>query len=157
MDEMVARQRWGGVIGDVPVLWVTWVVDAARRAGLSPDSLRVSVGGIPLRWDTARLTFGDRWYFLCPQCGRRVEAVYSVGGDVGCRACLHLGYRSQTWRGPSWSALDGLLERQMQRWRPSGEAAEALAAELRSHLEEKINDLVAMIRVEEYEDGPQKD
>lgn len=40
---------------------------------------------------------GARWWFRCPGCGRRVEALYLPAGRdrLGCRTCCGLLYRSQ--------------------------------------------------------------
>ena len=38
---------------------------------------------------------GQRPWFFCPQCERRVAIVYSFGGGFGCRCCKNLTYLSQ--------------------------------------------------------------
>lgn len=79
-------------------------------------------------------TFGARWYFTCPKCGRRCAFLYWQGWrDVGawrCRVCLGLKYTSSAqhrtiqgdWealsRGPvaSWAAYQRASKRQRRRW-----------------------------------------
>jgi len=88
---------WGGIAEEEPQLWITWIVDICRWAKLEPNALRWSFGGVPLAMDFAELTFGKRWFWLCPICQRRCEVVYAIP-TVGCRKCLHLGYASQAHR-----------------------------------------------------------
>lgn len=88
-------KRWNGIVEDTAALWVSWFVALARGRGLTPPELGLQCNGHPLHFTTRRLTFGARWYFLCPYCGRRCEALYILGKYVACRQCLHLGYRSQ--------------------------------------------------------------
>lgn len=37
----------------------------------------------------------ERWFFICPHCGRTVVTIY-VDREVGCRQCLNLAYRTET-------------------------------------------------------------
>ncbi len=37
---------------------------------------------------------GDRPWFLCGDCGRRVALIYAKGKDFACRHCKNLTYRS---------------------------------------------------------------
>ncbi len=37
---------------------------------------------------------GRRWWFVCPECHRRIGILYLVGTDLGCRLCHDLTYRS---------------------------------------------------------------
>lgn len=91
-----AGQRWNGIVEDTAALWVTWFVALARGQGLTPPALGLlQCNGHVLHFTSRRLTYGDRWYFLCPYCGRRCEALYILGKYVACRRCLRLGYRSQ--------------------------------------------------------------
>lgn len=41
---------------------------------------------------------GRRSWFLCPRCGMRRAILYGVASDgrFGCRACMRLGYSSET-------------------------------------------------------------
>ena len=105
---------WGGIVERTPSLWITWIVEGCRRAGKDPLAFRVEVDGVHLRMTTVQLTFGLRYYWLCPLCGRRCEAIFFTR-RVGCRKCLRLGYLSQTHR-PN-SAL-GVLDRLFTRRAP---------------------------------------
>jgi hypothetical protein len=82
---------WNGIVEHTPCLWITWVADVTKRVGISPDQMEVEFYGVPIEMTPVQLTFGIRWYFLCPRCGRRCEAVYYAGA-VGCRVCLRLGW-----------------------------------------------------------------
>ena len=102
---------WGGIVEETPALWVTWFVAMAKRLGWQLP-LGVTVGGRPLGMTSIPLTYGPRWYWLCPECGRRCEAVYIRGQRAACRKCLRLGYRSQTQRPTSiYAWLDLLFQR----------------------------------------------
>ncbi len=48
---------------------------------------------VPITWTPCHLG-GDRPWFLCPCCGRRVAKLYS-STLFACRHCLRLNYRSQ--------------------------------------------------------------
>ncbi len=102
---------WRGIIEETPCLWVTWVVNLARMtANAVPVALLVADVRIPIT--ATRLTFGARYYFRCPRCHRRCEAVYILGRVPACRHCHHLGYQSQARRGGSmYCVLDALVGR----------------------------------------------
>ena len=94
---------WAGIVEETRAVWVTWLTDYARQTGKPiPQGLTFSQGSyVPIVG--VRLTFGTRYFFKCPECGRRCEAVYILGRRVACRKCLHLGYRSQASRaGSAW-------------------------------------------------------
>lgn len=93
-------RSYGGVVEDTTALWVGWVVAAARVAGVSVPRV-LSVNDRPLGLVSAPLTWGRRWFFLCPNCGRRVEAVFFLRGGLACRRCHRLLYRSQCHRATS--------------------------------------------------------
>ena len=104
-------RKWGGIVERTPCLWITGIKDACKAAGISPDAIRVAFYGTELEMTYVELTFGRRWYWLCPRCGRRCEAVY-VTDVVGCRVCLRLGYLSQSRRKTSaWLWLERLFTR----------------------------------------------
>lgn len=97
------------LVEDVPQLWVTWVTGLARLAG-KPVPTAVVIGGVHVAITSVRLTFGPRFYFLCPRCHRRCEVLYILGKVPVCRRCGHLGYQSQARRTSSIHALfDALL------------------------------------------------
>lgn len=49
------------------------------------------------------LSFGWRYWFICPYCQTRKSALYYTNKDIACRECFNLYYASQ-----SESQLDGL-------------------------------------------------
>ena len=149
---------WRGIVEETPAIWVTWIVGASRRAGLSVPSA-VTVAGIRAEVVSVALTYGPRYYFRCPYCGRRCEALYLVGRDMGCRRCLRLGYRSQKYRATScYAVLDLLFAREYipARWR-GPENVDVMAAELRERLEKAVDGLFegAKVTLQDTEtDGP---
>ena len=59
-----------------------------------------SSGGVPYRVTitlepTMPFFGGERWWALCPACGRRVAIVYRYASGFACRCCLSLAYTSQ--------------------------------------------------------------
>ena len=146
-------QPWNGIVERTPCLWITWITDATKRAGVSPDTLQVSFYDVPVKMSSVQLTFGKRWYWLCPRCERRCEAVY-YAGVVGCRMCLRLGYLSQSRRSTSvWGFLyDLFADRSLSRGRydPSNEAG-AIVRELENELRQELRNLVAAIDIKPVE------
>ncbi|HOK32543.1 MAG TPA: hypothetical protein PKX69_10720 [Limnochordia bacterium] len=113
MGHSPSGHPWGGIVEDVPHLWITWLVEAAKAAGHTLDETSLEIEGKRVKFSSVQLTFGRRWYFVAPCCGRPVEALYFLpGGAVGCRKCLHLGYASQVTRPASiWRLLEGVFHR----------------------------------------------
>jgi len=148
---------WRGIVEETPAIWVSWVVGAARRAGYkTPDHIEVFDQRAHLV--SVPLTYGPRWYFLCPHCGRRCEVLYVKGGDFGCRRCLRLGYRSQKYRATScYAVLDRLFAREWipARWAGPGEKVEVMVRDLRKHLEGRIDALFdgSKVALEDTETG----
>ena len=149
---------WRGIVEETPAIWVSWVVGAARRAGYkTPDHLEVN--GQRAHLVSVPLTYGPRWYFECPHCGRRCEALYLKGRDFGCRRCLRLGYRSQKYRATScYAVLDLLFDRDSSRWlegRYGAEKVQVMVSDLRKHLLGRIDALFdgAKVALEDTETG----
>ena len=133
---------WRGIVEETPAIWVSWVVGAARRAGYKTPA-HLEVNGQRAHLVSVPLTYGPRWYFLCPHCGRRCEALYLKGRDFGCRRCLRLGYRSQKYRATScYAVLDRLFARDWipARWR-GPEKVDVMADRLRERLEKAVDGL----------------
>ena len=156
-------RRFGGIVEDTPGLWVGWVVDLSKRAGRDPLSLRLSWGEWALRLAYVDLTFGRRYYWRCPVCDRRCEAVYTLGGRLACRVCHHLGYRSQASRaGSVYGFLDTILGRRWLRQGryqgndKAGELVAGLAQEFRAKLQAVIDGL-SIQAGEGIEDGKDQD
>lgn len=96
---------WRGIVEETPHIYVTWLVQGAKAMG-RPIPSAIYIDGKRVDIVSVELTFGARYYFLAPCCGRRTEALYFLGDEVGCRKCLHLGYRSQAHRpGSVWAYL----------------------------------------------------
>ena len=84
----------------------------AAKAADRPVPSAILVDGVRVPFVAVQLTYGRRYYFVAPCCGRRVEALYFLGREVGCRKCLHLGYKSQMSRPASvWRFLDKTFDR----------------------------------------------
>jgi len=141
---------WRGIVEETPAIWVTWIVGAARRSGLPvPSGLEVAGKRLPLV--SVPLTYGPRYYFKCPLCGRRCEVVYMAGRDIGCRKCLRLGYRSQKYRATScYAILDRVFARD---WIPArfagpGDKVSVMADTLRERLEKAVDALFEGAKVD---------
>ncbi|KKS12528.1 MAG: hypothetical protein UU67_C0051G0002 [Candidatus Daviesbacteria bacterium GW2011_GWB1_41_5] len=44
---------------------------------------------------------GTRFWFVCPNCGRRVGVllIHPLQGQLGCRKCLNLEYKKRRFKG----------------------------------------------------------
>lgn len=141
---------WAGLVEETPALWVTWFVAAAKRAG-QPVPAAILIDGRRVDLVSARLTYGLRWYWQCPRCGRRCEAIYLAPGRAGCRVCLRLGYRSQAQRPASiWGLWDLIFARDgddLGRYTAHDGVIGSAAADLRRQLENGIRDLLARVAI----------
>lgn len=146
--------HFSGVVEMTPVLWVTWLTYTARRMGCEvPTAIKVS--GEVVEIVSVDLTFGRRYFFRCPRCGHRREALYFLGKRCGCRVCLHLGYQSQCSRATSaWPELDRLFGRTAVRRRWSREESVGLDVhKLRAQLRKGIEDMLSQVQVVEGADA----
>lgn len=58
--------------------------------------------GIPISLTTSKTKFnGERYWFSCPECKRRVGTIYKhpTSEIIGCRICLGLKYKKQRFKG----------------------------------------------------------
>jgi len=86
-----------GVVEDTECLWITWILGDCRLAG-RPVPTSVSVDGCRITLKDVTLTYGRRYYFLCPRCHRRTECLYRIEQEWACRRCHRLLYESQVTR-----------------------------------------------------------
>ncbi|MDQ7041117.1 MAG: hypothetical protein Q9M35_09265 [Rhodothermus sp.] len=151
-----AYPPWNGVVEDTPQLHIRTVCDAARRIGACPTDVRIEIGDLVATIEGVRVGFGVRYYFRCPVCHRRCEALYYLPTRLACRKCQRLGYRSQKYRSTSvFAALDALFRG--HRWHLPGRALraalheatyaflEATAREMRHRMEEQIEEMLKKI------------
>lgn len=61
----------------------------------------LEIGGLSIELGASKTGFGgERLWFLCPRCKRRVGVIYRrIGGLIGCRQCLCLRYMKQRFKG----------------------------------------------------------
>ena len=81
---------FNGIVEDCSHFWVTWLVSAAKAAGVYPASVSLTWAGVKVSVTPVTVGFGIRYYFRCPRCNRCCECVYYVPRAVGCVKCLHL-------------------------------------------------------------------
>lgn len=58
--------------------------------------------GFKIKLGTSKTRFnGERLWFLCPTCNRRVGTIYQhpISAIIGCRICLGLNYKKQRYKG----------------------------------------------------------
>ena len=142
---------WRGIVEQTPALWVTWITGACKRAGVDPASIRITFCRCDLEMTPVELTFGTRYYWLCPRCGNRCEAVYATRAGVACRECSHLGYESQTTRSSSpFRTLNLIFSRRAyglpRRYDPSVETERMLVAGLRKVITARVAQVVGDIQ-----------
>lgn len=139
-----------GIVEQTPAVWVTWFTAYFKRLGVDPGHVGITWGGVPLHLATTELTWGTRYWWLCPMCGRRCEALY-YNGFVACRKCHHLGYRSQCYRAYSaWSVLDSIFSREgltPRRWQPSDRFMADCGKELATQLKAQLSAALASLEV----------
>jgi hypothetical protein len=78
-----------------------------------------------IRLDKTRTNFdGWRWWFCCPECGRRVANLYLPAGWIGfaCRVCHGLTYRSSQQAHAEERFLENPVVRRMFAWFTEGMA-----------------------------------
>lgn len=143
---------WAGIVEQTPAVWVGWVTSACKHAEVDPLALTVTFHGQALEMDAVKLTYGTRYYWRCPRCRRRVEAIYATGAAVGCRTCLHLGYLSQASRPSSaWGLLDRLFSRRLgglpRRYERTPVMERELVALLRGRIEKRLAEALGEIDI----------
>lgn len=107
-------RQWRGLCEETPVIWIGWVVAAGRASGRGVP-LRIKINGFWVPIPGVHLTYGIRYFFRCPACHRKTEAVYILGGVPACRKCHRLGYRSQARRRSSvYAILAPLFDRDLR-------------------------------------------
>lgn len=141
--------RWGGIVEETPCIWVTWLVNACKRLG-RPVLDSIEADGGPVQIVPVQLAYGKRYYFLCPICGRKVEALYFLPKAFGCRKCLHLGYRSQAQRTNSiYRYLDLAFDRRALLSQRYEDADNPIVADvvkpLRKLLAERIEEMLSRL------------
>lgn len=63
---------------------------------------RIEVLDLRLKLSTSPTRFsGERYWFLCPGCDRRVGTIYRhpISSQFGCRICLRVPYKKQRFKG----------------------------------------------------------
>ena len=60
----------------------------------------LELAGVKIDFITSKTGFGgERLWFSCPVCSRRVGVVYQDRGMVACRHCLNIKYRKSRFKG----------------------------------------------------------
>ena len=150
-------RRWWGVVEDTPVVWIGWLVTLAKGRGVPIEELGVKIGDQQIAITSVELRFGRRYYFRCPICRRRCEAIYWIRDLVGCRVCLHLGYRSQKHTpGSPWRLWMMALERKKRHWdwlpgryRPAPSLTDEFAEMLRQGAMKAVDEIIERVKIEE--------
>jgi hypothetical protein len=69
---------------------------------------QISTFGIDISFTTTKTKFnGERIWFICPNCKKRVGDIYKhpMEDKVGCRVCLNLKYKKQRFKGMIETAI----------------------------------------------------
>jgi hypothetical protein len=84
-------------VEDAPRIEVASIIKLLRAADIKSRRrvcLLVNEHAYTIRLDETRLTFGSRFWFLCPGCGLRRRVLHLLDGILACRGCFGLRY----WR-----------------------------------------------------------
>ncbi len=73
-------------------LWEAFLLEAKFTQVLSGSKINFR----KQNFDTHRLKFGYRWYFRCIDCGSLVRILYLSNGELSCRKCHNLKYKSSS-------------------------------------------------------------
>jgi len=78
--------------------------DLVRRANrelrLKLIESQTELAGVRVSFATSKTGFGgERLWFSCPICSRRVGIMYQDRGTVACRHCLNIKYRKSRFKG----------------------------------------------------------
>jgi len=137
-----------GIVEETPQIWSSWLAAWWKRLTRQPlpavPPFVLRYGTDTVRLESVRQTFGYRWYFRCPRCGRRCEVLYVGRRGLACRFCNRLIYRSQARR---ITPLIDLFEWTRNRDRTTAVPValaplfEALAEQFRSEMTDLFRDL----------------
>lgn len=75
---------------------------AQERLKIRLLEAQIEALGANINLTTSKTKFnGERIWFICPNCKRRVGTLYkhSTENIIGCRICLNLKYRKQRFKG----------------------------------------------------------
>lgn len=78
------------------------VRDTQKRLKISLLEADIQVLGVDIALTTSQTNYaGKRFWFVCPNCNKRVGVLYKhvLAKLVGCQSCLGLLYRQQRYRG----------------------------------------------------------
>jgi hypothetical protein len=65
-------------------------------------NLEIEAQGLNIELTTSKTNFaGERFWFACPMCGKRVGVLYNhpVTNKLGCRTCFGLDYAKRRYKG----------------------------------------------------------
>ncbi len=73
---------------------------ARKQLKLRLVEAQIEALGITISLTTSRTRFnGERIWFVCPLCEKRVGILYQSPVLIGCRKCLYLKYKKQRYKG----------------------------------------------------------
>lgn len=78
------------------------VREATKELKLRLVQSQIETLGVPVKLTTTKTRFnGERLWFVCPSCDRRIHTLYQhpFSQDLGCRVCLGLAYSKQRFKG----------------------------------------------------------
>ncbi len=153
-----AYAPWWGLCEETPQLWASWLAACWRRKTRrrlpQQPPFRLTAGATEIPLEGVRGTFGWRWYFRCPCCGRRTEVLYLGRRALACRRCNRLGYRSQTRRTTAPVGLQWLdWGREFGREHGDDRLLAGLARELRADVAQQLDALFAALTLAPSDDG----
>jgi hypothetical protein len=60
---------------------------------------QIEVCGQPIKLTTSKTRYGERYWFVCTECSKRVGILFEIHNHIGCRRCCGLKYQKQRYEG----------------------------------------------------------
>ncbi len=58
----------------------------------------LEINNIPIKLGTSKTRFGgERFWFICPICQKRIGNLFQINNQIACRTCLKLKYKAQNF------------------------------------------------------------
>lgn len=83
-------------IDNIKSISINEIVRTAKAMETTPEGVLKQLVNGEIKLTTTSLTYGDRFWFVCPSCSKRSGKLYQYTNGLTCRKCLNLKYRDQS-------------------------------------------------------------